>query len=611
MFSGSSFGVAMERLADGVAVTLRAPTGNVGPWLERFFAVLAALAAEPSVVELRLTGPAPTALAPELAARFFLRPRGPTGAARPWTGCAAAPARGRRLELTSRGDDERERPRPDRCRGPRRARTSLGSDPPRCSDLFARRALERVWRTAGRGAAAGRAVAAGGTNEGGAGGAPTSGGGGAGGASEPGGARGGLLRGPLAELVCARAGDCGCEAILPSGDFDEALCVAGYTERCLEAYAPLADAVTLGLASIDAGRAAECIDLLTTLTPGCERPRGTVTFGLCPAWFSSDVALGEPCTFPLCAEGAGSATTAPARRARSPVRAARASSVCPARCASTASARCRARAGRRVSSTTSVAPRSAACRASALRCSTRAARAMTRRPASSGSSVTRPALKRRPRRVTATPRAATSRCARTSRSALGGWGSASPARAARRVRSAWRAIRTPRAPASRCPETERPAFRAPCARRASRAQWTSVDCAPLPGDGEACGFGAMGPTMCEDGLGCLAGTCGALPGEGAECTTDSRCAGGARLRLHRQRVLLRDEEGGRRGVPERSGVSGRPALRLLRRRLRGRLRPRRGLLRRQRMRPDGDVYAGRRRRLRVRGAPRRGGVVRL
>jgi uncharacterized protein (TIGR02996 family) len=71
MFSGSSFGVAMERLADGVAVTLRAPTGNVGPWLERFFAVLAALAAEPSVVELRLTGPAPTALAPELAARFF------------------------------------------------------------------------------------------------------------------------------------------------------------------------------------------------------------------------------------------------------------------------------------------------------------------------------------------------------------------------------------------------------------------------------------------------------------------------------------------------------------------------------------------------------------
>ncbi|MBK8936358.1 MAG: hypothetical protein IPM79_01555 [Polyangiaceae bacterium] len=170
--------------------------------------------------------------------------------------------------------------------------------------IFSLAALSSACGDSGTGGSGGSGGGSGGTNEGGAGGAPTSGGGGAGGASEPGGLEADYCA-PLAELVCARAGDCGCEAILPSGDFDEALCVAGYTERCLEAYAPLADAVTLGLASIDAGRAAECIDLLTTLTPGCERPRGTVTFGLCPAWFSSDVALGEPCTFPLCAEGAG------------------------------------------------------------------------------------------------------------------------------------------------------------------------------------------------------------------------------------------------------------------------------------------------------------------
>jgi hypothetical protein len=49
-------------------------------------------------------------------------------------------------------------------------------------------------------------------------------------------------------------------------------------------------------------------------------------------------------------------------------------------------------------------------------------------------------------------------------------------------------------------------------------------CAPLPGDGEPCAFGPMGPFVCDAGLGCLVDTCGALPGDGEPCTVDNRCA---------------------------------------------------------------------------------------
>lgn len=110
---------------------------------------------------------------------------------------------------------------------------------------------------------------------------------------------------PLAALICARAASCGCGAVLPSGAFDEAACAAAYTGKCVEAYGPIVDAVDAGLARVDGQRAADCVALLAASTPGCERPRGTIPLGLCPAWFTSDDPLGAPCAFPICADGAG------------------------------------------------------------------------------------------------------------------------------------------------------------------------------------------------------------------------------------------------------------------------------------------------------------------
>src|SRR4051812_32308333 len=114
----------------------------------------------------------------------------------------------------------------------------------------------------------------------GAGGAPTStsGTGGTGGASA---SLEETYCAPLAALVCHRAFTCGCGALLPSGSLDEAACSAAYTQKCLEAYAPLASALAAGEARLLPEAAAACVSLVDASTPGCERPRGTVTQAMC------------------------------------------------------------------------------------------------------------------------------------------------------------------------------------------------------------------------------------------------------------------------------------------------------------------------------------------
>ncbi|MBK8257103.1 MAG: hypothetical protein IPK82_31085 [Polyangiaceae bacterium] len=110
---------------------------------------------------------------------------------------------------------------------------------------------------------------------------------------------------PLAAFVCSRLIACNCEVILPSGALEQAACEADYKARCLDAYAPLTQAVEQGQAHVLAAEAAACIQLLKDSTPGCERPRGSVAQALCPAWFSGEGAVGEACSFPFCGQGAG------------------------------------------------------------------------------------------------------------------------------------------------------------------------------------------------------------------------------------------------------------------------------------------------------------------
>lgn len=110
---------------------------------------------------------------------------------------------------------------------------------------------------------------------------------------------------PLAAFVCSQADSCGCDVIAPSGNFDQAACVAGYTQKCLDAYASVGSAIDAGLAVVMPDAAANCIALIQSSTPSCERPRGTVALGLCPTWFSGNEAIGDSCAFPFCAGGVG------------------------------------------------------------------------------------------------------------------------------------------------------------------------------------------------------------------------------------------------------------------------------------------------------------------
>jgi len=113
---------------------------------------------------------------------------------------------------------------------------------------------------------------------------------------------------PLAQLVCGRAVACGCGAAFRVG-LDEASCIESFTKNCLEAYAPVAQAIDAGEAELYPERAAECVQLFAATTPECQAPHYSVIPGLvlstCPAWYASEVAVGEACEFPICARGRG------------------------------------------------------------------------------------------------------------------------------------------------------------------------------------------------------------------------------------------------------------------------------------------------------------------
>ena len=332
---------------------------------------------------------------------------------------------------------------------------------------------------------------------------------------------------PLASLVCKRLVSCGCGFVLPSGALDEAACVASYTARCLEAYAPIAASVSAGKAHILADAAHACIALLDASTPGCERPRGSVAQALCPTWFTADTPLGGACDFPICAGGKGvceSASCAPRPVSGEPCAQ---GGVCaegllciagacaapepkggpcaiddacspPLRCVEGACA---------PSSPSGGACTDVSACALGLVCESDVC---TDRPpgpcgaaAPCGSSTTCAAPRLcEPKGTSGAP------CDQDEACEAGFY--CDPA-------------------TTQC--VEAPPLGQPCANGILCGPGLACDndngnCAPLPGDGQPCAFGPSGPAVCQDGLGCNEGTCGALPGDGQPCTVDSRCATG-------------------------------------------------------------------------------------
>jgi hypothetical protein len=106
---------------------------------------------------------------------------------------------------------------------------------------------------------------------------------------------------PLAALLCTRASDCGCGAVLPGGMLDVAACTARWQGECESAWGPF---VAAG-ARVDAARAAACVELVADASPTCGAPSGLAAFALCEPFVIDPAAIGEACTSPYCAGGAG------------------------------------------------------------------------------------------------------------------------------------------------------------------------------------------------------------------------------------------------------------------------------------------------------------------
>ncbi|MFO0547346.1 MAG: hypothetical protein U0271_03100 [Polyangiaceae bacterium] len=361
---------------------------------------------------------------------------------------------------------------------------------------------------------------------GGAGGSTTNtGGGGTGGA---GGAPVGDLEAdycaPLANLVCSRASACDCASILPSGTFDEAACVEHYTARCVQAYAPIADAVAQGQASLDGAAATACVERLAASTPGCERPRAAIPLGLCDPWFYSTVELGAPCSFPICASGAGYCDNG----------------TCAARpVANESCGGYECEAGALCLENTCVVPGDAdavcttddAC-APPLRCVAGSCVALSANGASC-SDTTECALGL-VCDATCSPAPPPPCSDDASCGNLGFCGHLSTCNA--KVGASAACVSTDDCQSGlgcddatktcvALPQTGEPCFAGTTCAPGLACEMDFGNCGPIPGQGEPCGFGPNGPSVCDTGLGCLEGTCGPLPLEGEACTTDYRCSG--------------------------------------------------------------------------------------
>lgn len=331
---------------------------------------------------------------------------------------------------------------------------------------------------------------------------------------------------PLATFICGQAEACDCGSILPDGELDVRACTTAYTAKCLEAYAQIVQAVDSGAAAVDGPKASACVDLLAASTPDCERPRGTIPLGLCDAWFYADTPLGDPCTFPLCGGGAGYCVMGicverPGEDescggyeclpgllciAGGCVPPAGAGDTCTMDDACAPPLRCIDGECAPLGDVGDPCADLTGC-AHGLQCSKGACTAPSPPPCEGNESCGNLAACANvpvclPRLSSGTPCSSTDQCGL----------------------------------ALYCDDTgtcaDLPAVAEDCVNGVlcGPGLGCTTDngtCIVAPGEGEACAFSQMGPSVCADGLGCNGTTnqCAALPGEGDSCTVDNRCAG--------------------------------------------------------------------------------------
>lgn len=331
---------------------------------------------------------------------------------------------------------------------------------------------------------------------------------------------------PLAKLVCAEAATCGCSAA-PGWPATSDACRATITARC-DAVPTL---VMAGLASgeivVDPAASAACLADLEAQSGRCSLVAGAA----CKRILALHVALGQPCSEPLCADGAGYCSTSGGDCRPLPTSS---GATCETLCGGDllcANGACVARK-----------PPLAACNAD-LECASpaRCVAGACSAPGAKGALC-----------------ASTADCAVGLACALGGTCAAPPAMCAAPDAcgnaSSCYATNAPAcagvhatgaacADGSQCaaPDycdtmthvcTAKPASGAPCSDSVVCAAGLACDpattkCGPPPASGQPCALGSMGPVECAASLGCLDnGTCGPLPTEGQPCAILNRCAPG-------------------------------------------------------------------------------------
>lgn len=330
---------------------------------------------------------------------------------------------------------------------------------------------------------------------------------------------------PVAMYLCKQAKSCGCGAVTPSGNLDEAGCIEAYRKKCNHAYAQAIDAVAAGLARVDPNKAATCVQQIIEMTPACERPSGAVSQGLCSAWISSDEPLGEPCKFPVCAGGEGfcSQGKCKARPGKgepcdgyectpgllclggvcSSPKVESDTCVDNAECAPPM--HCIAGVCKKLRGAGENCADSSEC-AVGFRCNSGSCEAV---PSSSScvdtacgnltTCILLPKCK--------VKALAGEGCASSKECGDGLWCNAEKGKC------------------EALPGNGQPCAEGVLCAAGLGCQMDSGSCAPLPKKGEPCALGEQGPVLCMDGLGCLEGVCGTLPGLNQACTVDDRCEG--------------------------------------------------------------------------------------
>lgn len=328
---------------------------------------------------------------------------------------------------------------------------------------------------------------------------------------------------PLAEFVCGSASDCGCGAIVPGGVLDRDACVARWTGRCMSAWQPFVDAG----AGIDAAAATACVAAVRARTTTCARPDGALVFAVCAPFAVEPAALGETCTTPYCAMGEGACvggTCVPRGVVGAP---------CGDMFTCATGLACNEGVCTAFGDAGAICDADLDC-APPLRCVSGQCRAL----ADAGGSCASAAECQVGLGCVATSCAPATTTGCTTSADCGNRAECGGVRSCLPRAGAGGACHEDRD----CEESlycadgtqlcaARPTSGQACARGTICGVGLGCDgdggtCRALPTSGQACAFGEFGPFLCADGLGCIDGSCGALPMAGATCAGDYRCADG-------------------------------------------------------------------------------------